>query len=363
MVTIPENQNTTLALIEKVTADNQSTGFREHLGASLIGEECPRKLWYTFRWAQVVKFSPRILRLFARGQREEDVFINLLKSANCDVWSVNPQTSEQWRIAWLGGHFGGSLDGVGKGIIEAPKAPHILEFKTHNDKSFKELKKKGVQVAKPLHWAQMQTYMHGSKQLGSKQIERAYYLSVNKNDDELYAERVKYDREQAEMLLQKAERIITATVPLARISDRPNWYVCQFCVYSDICHYNQVASTSCRTCIHSTPDIELGGWNCIEQLKTLDYSDQISACEKHLYIPELIPFATLEDSDGKTYAKYKVNQNEFSNIIENKVNPIKASEYQFTSKELYNLDSKLIFDDTLNELRKNFDGKVVSKND
>ena len=27
-----------------------SDGFRSHLGASLIGKECERALWYDFRW-------------------------------------------------------------------------------------------------------------------------------------------------------------------------------------------------------------------------------------------------------------------------------------------------------------------------
>lgn len=361
MVQIPENKNTTIALIDKKFEENQDTSFREHLGASLIGDECSRKLWYSFRWAKLVKHSPRILRLFARGQREEEVFINLLFAANCDVWSVDPASGNQWQIKWFGGHFGGSMDSICKGLVEAPRSPHIAEFKTHNDKSFKSLKKEGVASSKPLHYAQMQVYMHGSNQLGGKQIDRAYYMAVNKNDDELYAERVKYDKHQAEVLLEKAKRIIVSPAPMPRISERPNWYICQMCDYQNICHYNEVAFPTCRSCIHSHADTDMGGWICEEKLKALNYQEQYTGCEKHLFIPELIPHVTLIDSDGRNYAEYKTEDgNAFLNVINDKKLYSKLS---FTSSEIHNLDFKLLNDENFLELRTHFNGTVGNRDE
>ena len=49
---------------------------------------------------------------------------------------------------------------VALGLLEAPKTWHVVEFKTHSAKSFRELAAKGVAEAKPQHWAQMQVYMH-----------------------------------------------------------------------------------------------------------------------------------------------------------------------------------------------------------
>ena len=48
---------------------------------------------------------------------------------------------------------------MGLGIPEAPKTWHVLEFKTHNSKSFAKLEKEGVQKSNPMHYAQMQVYM------------------------------------------------------------------------------------------------------------------------------------------------------------------------------------------------------------
>lgn len=354
MIAIPKNQNTTLTAIDQALEQAQPCDFRDHLGASIIGDECNRKLWYQFRWAKIPEHTARILRLFDRGNREEDVFINLLEAANVKVWSVNPKTGEQWRIKWLGGHFGGSMDGIGKGFVESG-APHVLEFKTHGDKSFKDLQKKGVKASKPNHWAQVQVYMHGSKQLGGKQINRAYYLAVNKNDDQLYAERVRYDSAEAEKYIDKALRIIKSNDAPPRISDHPGWYLCLQCDYRDLCHTNKVAFPSCRTCIHSTPELEIGGWNCIGKLKTLSHADQLEACNDHLYIPDLIPYGDLIDSDGKTFVTYIMGDKKFSNTVGNK-------KPGYSSTELYNLDPKMIGDPQLEKLRNDFNAKITDEN-
>ena len=70
-------------------------------------------------------------------------------------------------------------------------------------KSFRALKERGVAQAQPEHLAQMQVYMHLAE------VERAAYLAVCKDSDELYLERVKNDRPMAERLIERAGRIIS----------------------------------------------------------------------------------------------------------------------------------------------------------
>lgn len=62
---------------------------------------------------------------------------------------VDPETGRQFRVEAHGGHFGGSLDAVALGLLEAPKTCHVVEFKTHSAKSFAELvvKLRGETVA------------------------------------------------------------------------------------------------------------------------------------------------------------------------------------------------------------------------
>ncbi len=165
-------------------------------------------------------FPGRVLQLFKRGQDEEDRFIKDLREIGVRTWSVDPDTGKQFHVEWLGGHFSGSCDGIAEGLIEGPLTRSLLEFKTHGDKSFKDLCHKGLKESKPVHWDQCQIYMHG---LG---LTRAYYMAVNKNDDSLYGERIEYDKEDAEAILDKARMIIEANTPPARISEKPDWYQC-----------------------------------------------------------------------------------------------------------------------------------------
>jgi hypothetical protein len=103
------------------------------------------------------------------------------------VLDLDPETGRQWQVVAHGGHFGGSLDAVAIGLKEAPKTWHVVEFKTHSAKSFRELVAKGVALAKPQHWAQMQIYMHLTG------ITRALYVAVCKDTDDLHIERVRAD--------------------------------------------------------------------------------------------------------------------------------------------------------------------------
>jgi hypothetical protein len=123
------------------------TGFRAHLGASLIGKSCERALWYDFRWTTTVFHPGRVLRLFETGQLEEARIVRNLRRIGATVLEVDPETGRQWRVEAHGGHFGGSLDAVALNLPEAPKTWHVVEFKTHASKSFVELVAKGC--AKP----------------------------------------------------------------------------------------------------------------------------------------------------------------------------------------------------------------------
>ena len=126
-----------------------------------------------------------------------------------------PTPISSGQLRQLGAHFGGHLDGVLRGLAGEVVEALVSEQKTHNDRSFKDVRAKGVENSKPEHHAQMQVYMH------LMSLSFAPYQAVNKNDDDLYFEIVEYDAAFAERLLAKAEKIITSDFPLTRISDDP----------------------------------------------------------------------------------------------------------------------------------------------
>ncbi len=216
MAPLPDTPSPTRDAIFAAYEADRDDGFRSHLGASQIGKPCERALWYDFRWVTRRGFPGRILRLFETGQLEEARLVRNLRRTGATLLEVDPETGRQWRVEGHGGHFGGSLDGVALGLIEAPKTWHVVEFKTHSAKSFRELVAKGVAEAKPQHQAQMQIYMHLTG------LTRAIYVAVCKDTDDLHIERVRADGEAAARLLAKAGRVIHAARPPTRISEEPD---------------------------------------------------------------------------------------------------------------------------------------------
>lgn len=225
---------------------------RTYLGASAIGEPCSRKLWYDFRHCGIQVFPARLKRLFKRGDREEEVFIALLRGAGMEVWPVDPETKEQFVMSDFGGHFGGHSDGIGR----FPGEPAVkLEFKSYNDKRFQALVSRGVQVSDPKYYSQMQVYMHYFK-MGA-----CLFCAVNKNDDSLHFEYVDYDETKFRSLNNKAHHILNASTPPMRISSNPDNFDCRYCHMLGVCHHQQEPLKNCRSCKFGEP-AENATWIC-----------------------------------------------------------------------------------------------------
>lgn len=302
MAALPAPPSPTVDAIFAAYEAMRETGWREHLGASLIGQDCERALWLGFRWATRAAHAGRLLRLFQTGHREEARLIADLRAAGVQVLDRDPDTGRQWAVSAVRGHFGGSMDATALGILEAPKTWHLIELKSHNAKSFADLKKKGVAASKPTHHAQMQTYM------ALAGLDRAFYLAVCKDTDELYGERVHYDMVAALRLLAKAERIIDAQHPPPRISDDPGYFACRMCDHRAVCHEGALPVRNCRTCLSSTP-VDEGRWHCARFDKHLTRREQEAGCLCHRLIPDLVKgeqIDVIENIDGSIVIEYKM---------------------------------------------------------
>lgn len=289
MVKIPAlNKKTVSAIFTRYETEVEDWR-RSHLGASLIGRECHRELWYSFRWTIKPDFEGRILRLFERGHREEEWVAEDLRGIGVELLTLDPRTDEQFRVSWHNGHFGGGADGIGRGFLEAPKTWHLWECKTANKKQFDILQSKGVKEAKREHYDQMQVYMHGLK------LKRAFYSCVCKDDDRIYTERIYYVEDEAEAIIAKAGTIIESSEPLSKISEDLSWWKCKFCNARPICHLGEVdkLERNCRTCASATPQ-PTGGWFCDHHQKKLSDEDQRAGCDAHLFIPALLPWKATE---------------------------------------------------------------------
>lgn len=268
MTLIPKPQRDALAAQIKSDIDEYcrvtyDDGHRNHLGASMIGHECSRYLWYVFRWVYHEKVSGRARRLFNRGHREEDRFIEWLTGIG---FKLRPLADDgnQHRMSGVGGHYGGSLDG----LTQIPERYHslfaalaqigefLVEFKTNGTgPNYQELLEKGVQKAKPRHYAQMCTY--GAKY----KLRYAIYFNICKNDDELHVEVVELDWKYGEELEAKAGDVIVSKLPPPRLNESPAYYKCKQCAFLDICHKGAAYEMNCRSCDFATP-VDGGKWWC-----------------------------------------------------------------------------------------------------
>ncbi len=279
--------------------ERTASGPRPHLGVSTLGHKCDRKIWIMHRWGVIEKFSGRMLRLFARGQNEEPVMAKYLRSAGLDIRKTG---FDQVKVSF-GAHVSGSIDGVIlSGIPEAPAKLHLWENKTASEKSFNDLVKNGIEKSKPEHWCQIQGYLLGTfdpefkAAYGFGNIDRALYTVVNKNTDEIYTERVKFDRARAEAIIERGKKIALSDRMPEPMNADPTWWECKFCPALDLCKGSRVTKeANCRTCAHATAEPN-GDWTCAIHPESgpipLDF--QRVGCRAHTIHPDLVPWEMKE---------------------------------------------------------------------
>jgi hypothetical protein len=264
--------------IDQHCVEKYSEEHRNHLGASVIGHDCARFIWYAFRWAKTEYFNGRMLRLFNRGNKEEQRFIEWLRGIGFNVWDVDPFTQKQYRLYGAEGHYGGSSDAIGTTPYpELINLRLLLELKTHNRGSFSRLIEQKLKINKPRHYSQMCAY---GKEFGFKY---GAYFAINKDDDDIHVEIVKLDWGQADDLRRKAEDIIFAEIPPTKVSMQATYYECKYCAFRGICHFNEAVDKNCRSCRYAKP-VQNGQWHC-GQFNQLIPAEFISkGCERHTAI-------------------------------------------------------------------------------
>lgn len=239
---------------------------RPYLGLSGLGERCERKLWYQWRHCIKPALPSRMKRLFRRGDREEYVFVWLLRGIGCTVHERD-SNGKQFSVKDFENHLSGHLDAV----IEFPKRfwlkghkarPVLGEFKTANDSKFQDCRKLGVKKWHPKYYGQMQTYC------GYEKLPGAVFFIVNKNDDDLFIEWVPSIKRDFDNLVDKAESIINAQEPPPRIPcasptlwDFKTGDGCKYCDALGICFKKEPSQKLCRTCKHASPGTN-ASWVC-----------------------------------------------------------------------------------------------------
>lgn len=214
-------KNTLTKKIEKVQSrDDRQT--RDYIGASGIGAECLRQIWYEFKGTQAEAVPTKIRRTWAIGRHLESLILDWLSQIGIEI-----QRSWIELVADEMPYFKGHVDSVWmkKGMPFA-----LLEIKTAKDASFNIFIKKGLRTWNPQYYAQIQSYM------GMSGIHKAYIMVLNKDSSDLADELVEFDPAFYETLKNKAKMIANANVAPPKINGSPLWYQCKMCKFNKVCH-------------------------------------------------------------------------------------------------------------------------------
>jgi hypothetical protein len=194
---------------------------RDYIGASSIGSDCIRKIWYEFKGEKGENIPAKVRRTFDIGRKLESLVIEWLGKAGLEV-ITDTLTYHPKDMEYFQGHF--------DGIIVIDKKPHILEIKTAKDASFKIFVAKGLKLWNPQYFAQIQSYM------GMSGLFSACILVLNKDNSAIYDEFITFDEGFYNVLKNKAALIAASPLPPPRISASPVWFACKVCKFNKVCH-------------------------------------------------------------------------------------------------------------------------------
>lgn len=266
MVDIHNHFQTTSHKLKMGMEDNPH---RTYLGMSGIGHPCSRYLWYSFRHAYISKIPTRVKHIFSRGDRIEEGVVEALQ----EIGIKYEKESSQIELVDGFGHIKGHADGIVSNVLEAPKTRHLLEVKSMKESAFKDYLKKGLKQYSSTYWGQIQAYMY---KLGLK---RTLYIVVNKNTDEVSAQRYNLEESDAKSVLKKGISVVLSDTPPPRAFSK-TYYMCKWCDAYDICHKGEPMAKSCRTCKHVCVEHE-GKWSCSFHNAEIPLSFMPKGCEHH----------------------------------------------------------------------------------
>ncbi len=221
---------------QTLEAERDTTPPRDYLGASRLGVACERQLQFEYAHAPVDHgrgFSGRLLRIFERGHRTEDMVIRWLRLAGFAL-KTEDADGHQFGFSVAGGRLRGHVDGVLIGGPEDFVYPALWENKCLGGKSWREVEKHKLTVAKPIYAAQIAVYQSYLE----LHEHPALFTAVNADTMEIYAELIPFDASLAQRMSDRAAKIITATEAgdlLPRSFADPTHFECKFCSWADRC--------------------------------------------------------------------------------------------------------------------------------
>jgi hypothetical protein len=209
---------------------------REYVGASAIGDDCLRKLQFGYLQVPPDADPPgHMLRIWETGHVFEREVGNWLRMAGFDLQILDPETQQQFGFSILDDEGQGHFDGI---IRDGPLPmayPFLWECKALKAASWNDVKKRGLQLSKPIYAGQValgQAYLSLHENPG-------IFTALNKNTSELHHELVPFDQPLAQRMSDKMAQIVQSTKDeqlLPRGYSSPDHFQCKhLCPFTDKC--------------------------------------------------------------------------------------------------------------------------------
>jgi len=226
-----------------LVTENQKQTRRRYIQASRIGEDCTRMVQMEYMglpYDADKEFTGKTIRIFNRGHDGEDKVAKWIVSAGYDL-RVMSNAGRQYGFTSLDGNFSGHIDGVIVGLKSAQysttalKVPALWEHKTLGQKSWNEVVKQGVQIAKPVYAGQVAIYQGYMPGLSDNP---ALFTAMNADTQELHCELVPFNASLAQDLTDRAVNIYRDTKAgemLPRVAGKPDFYICKMCNFQKGC--------------------------------------------------------------------------------------------------------------------------------
>lgn len=212
----------TLAFIDKKLIDNSSKQQqRTYMGASMLGKECDRQVYYSYNFP-IHKDDPSHIRRMLAGHLYESMAISILRNSGYTVYN---EDGDGKQYCFSDGKIGGNCDG----FIEIDGIHYLLEIKSANDKRFNDMVKLGIKISDPTYYYQVQVYMKYFE------LDCCYFYVINKNNQDHYAEYIKYSAIDADYIINRAKEIAEMNSEPDRKYMSSSFYKCKFCDYRERC--------------------------------------------------------------------------------------------------------------------------------
>lgn len=221
--------------IELLEAEKPSRGY---LGASSIGDDCDRKLYFQYTNAPSEPISWQGCFAIEDGHRTEDLIAERLRLVDGIELVTHKPDGSQYGFSDLDGKFKGHVDGFIRGLPQAPSTTHIWENKCVAEKNFKKFndcvakhgEKAALEAWNYTYYVQAVLYMDYFNKT------RHYMTVALSGGRDIASCRTEANPALAKAMRERAKRIVEATSAPVRLSEDRDYYLCKFCSYREFCH-------------------------------------------------------------------------------------------------------------------------------